>query len=168
MIKCKVIKQKQLTKKKSGFGIPQNHLWLCPRILSHLWLGLTPEFLHRIIVVKKEWGLGSQGQNFHTQLALIIIAIVPPGSSVVKCQANHVEIKARHLPLGLCAKCSLWPALLPVSFLFLSSVDRHEILGLVKCFSNSSTVEIAFLVENLPNQKISHHYTILMEGNERS
>lgn len=96
--KYKLIKQKQLIKKKSGFGTPPGGSPISdsvPRILSpHLSGPDTSTSPLRSGNLKRmsDWTeqmSEAPGPESHTQQALVIMARVPPGTPVTKLQANH-------------------------------------------------------------------------------
>lgn len=96
--KHKLIKQKQLRKKKSGFGTPPGGSAISdsvPRILSPplSWPDTSiPPLSSGNLERMSDWAeqmSEAPGPESHTQQALVIVAMVPPGRPVTTLQANR-------------------------------------------------------------------------------
>lgn len=81
---------------------------------------------------------GVPGSESHPRQALVIIVMVPPGSPVIKFQANHAGSQRKGIFFRVSVLSALTTRSPAVSVSLLSSVHSHEILGLIECFSNPS------------------------------
>lgn len=96
--KRKLIKQKQLIKKKSGFGTPPGGSAISDSVTRILSPSLsrpdtsTPPLSSGNLERMSDWAeqmSEAPGPESHTQQALVIMAMVPPGRPVTTLQAKR-------------------------------------------------------------------------------